>query len=351
MDYFNRYKHFIGGRILKTGIAVFLTALICDLLNWPAGFAVIAAIVTIEPTAAHSIKKAYVRFPATAIGAAYSIVFYVALGNTPVTYTLVAIATIVTCHKLHLNDGTLVATLTGIAMIATVEDHFVASFFTRLGTTTIGLTVSTLVNFFVLRPNYSPTISSKIHGLFIEAGDILEKSGLEILRIESSPKSKGTKVLFQELLNNIEKIEVLCSYQKEEWKYHRIKRQEKRVFHYEYKKLNILRQITYHAGNFITISSQDVSIEKEKADLIMNTIKSINRILHHNQYEIDEEHHILVNELIEQFWHERPQTPPQYTKTIHHCFSSDTIFLYELISINDLLEVLNQVHTLELRHQ
>ncbi|MCM2591134.1 aromatic acid exporter family protein [Rossellomorea marisflavi] len=37
------FKHFrlVGGRVAKTGIAVFLTALICELFNWPATFAVI----------------------------------------------------------------------------------------------------------------------------------------------------------------------------------------------------------------------------------------------------------------------------------------------------------------------
>ncbi len=350
MEFINKYKHFIGGRILKTGLAVFLTALLCELLGWPSMFAVITAIVTIEPTAADSIKKAYVRFPATAIGAAYSLLFYVAMGDSPLTYALVVIATIVTCHKFHLNDGILVATLTGVAMIATVHDHFVASFFTRLGTTTIGLFVSTLVNFFVMRPNYSPTITNKIHELLIEAGNLIERSGLEILKIQTSSNLKETKELFQKLLNNIEKIEMLCSYQKEEWKYHRFKRQDTRVFHYEYKKLKILRQISYHIGNFMTIPSQNVCIEKEKADRIIQTIKSIKGILHHDQYKIDAEHHELVNELIEQFWHERPEIPPQYTKTIHHCFSADTIIFYELISINDLLEDLNQVQAHEVRH-
>ena len=67
--------NFVGGRIVKTGIAVFITALVCEWLNWPPMFAVITAIVTIEPTAADSIRKAYVRFPASAIGAAFSVVF------------------------------------------------------------------------------------------------------------------------------------------------------------------------------------------------------------------------------------------------------------------------------------
>ena len=41
----------------KTGIAVFLTVLVCEFFNIPTIFAVITAIVTIEPTATDSIKK------------------------------------------------------------------------------------------------------------------------------------------------------------------------------------------------------------------------------------------------------------------------------------------------------
>lgn len=50
---------FAGGRIVKTGVAIFLTAWICELLNWPPVFAVITAIVTIEPTVSDSKKRNY----------------------------------------------------------------------------------------------------------------------------------------------------------------------------------------------------------------------------------------------------------------------------------------------------
>nr|WP_316045987.1 aromatic acid exporter family protein [Planococcus glaciei] len=52
-----RSFHFNGSRILKTGIAIFLTAIICGWFGWPPVFAVITAIVTIEPTVSDSIKK------------------------------------------------------------------------------------------------------------------------------------------------------------------------------------------------------------------------------------------------------------------------------------------------------
>ncbi len=59
-----RSFHFNGSRIVKTGIAIFLTAVICEWFNWPPVFAVITAIVTIEPTVSDSIKNGLVSFPA-----------------------------------------------------------------------------------------------------------------------------------------------------------------------------------------------------------------------------------------------------------------------------------------------
>ncbi len=70
-----RKWNIIGGRVIKTGIAVFLTVLVCEFFNIPTIFAVITAIVTIEPTATDSIKKGLIRFPASTIGSAYAMTF------------------------------------------------------------------------------------------------------------------------------------------------------------------------------------------------------------------------------------------------------------------------------------
>ena len=49
----NWYKKIIGARTIKTGLATFLTALFCLALNLNPIFAILTAIVTIEPTASH----------------------------------------------------------------------------------------------------------------------------------------------------------------------------------------------------------------------------------------------------------------------------------------------------------
>ncbi|WP_223703546.1 aromatic acid exporter family protein [Sutcliffiella deserti] len=350
MNFLKKYKHFIGGRILKTGIAVFITAVICEWLGWPAMFAAIAAIVTIEPTAANSIKKAFIRFPASAIGALYAILFYAGLGDNPLTYALVAFATIVTCHKLHLDDGILVATLTGVAMISTVQDHYVSSFFVRLGSTSIGLTVSTLVNLFVLKPNYSPTILKKLHDLLEETGGLIERRGLEIIKVKSDTNSQQTRIVFHKLVRNVDRIEELCRYQREEWKYHKMNRQEMRLFHYESKKLKILKQLTYHVGNLIFFPNHKITIEDNSATLISSTIRSMNAILHSKEYKMDNKHHDLVDKVFDQFWYAKPKLTTPSEQHHHHLLSPETMLFYELMAINDLLEELAKIQILEQKH-
>ncbi|MGG3916403.1 aromatic acid exporter family protein [Rossellomorea vietnamensis] len=347
MGFLKRFQ-FVGGRIAKTGLAVFLTALVCELLNWPATFAVITAIVTIEPTAANSIKKAYVRFPASAIGALFAVIITHTLGDHALTYALVALLTIITCHKLHLGAGILVATLTGIAMIPTIHDHYVATFFIRLGTTTIGLIVSSLVNLWILPPKYSSTISTNIHNLYFKTGNLLERRGSEVLQNHSLHRE--TKLIFNDILREIDLTDTLCEYQKEEWKLHRSNRQEMRCFHYEYKKLNILRQILFHIGNIIYLPVH-YSFSEEEKDRIMDATLSLKGIMHHPSFEIPDQHFTLMKNLLEEFWEDQEGLHMKPFQSMKHHFSCETIMLYELLSIHDLVEELREIHVLEEQHR
>ncbi|HLR40472.1 MAG TPA: aromatic acid exporter family protein, partial [Virgibacillus sp.] len=176
-----RFQSFAGGRVVKTGVAIFLTAWICELLHWPPVFAVITAIVTIEPTVSDSIKKGVIRFPASAIGSAYAVFFISLFGNSPITYTLAAVFTIATCFKLKLHAGLLVATLTSVAMVEVIHGNYLVSFFIRLGTTTTGLLVSTLVNMFILPPDYTKEIVKNVQTIGKKTGITIAKVFRDIL--------------------------------------------------------------------------------------------------------------------------------------------------------------------------
>src|SRR5690625_2220055 len=164
-----------GHRIVKTAVAVCVTAFICILLHWPPVFAVITAIVTLEPTVKDSIQKGIIRFPASAIGSFYAVLFISLFGNTAITYTLAATLTIITCYQLRLHAGLLVATITAVAMVEVIHDNYFMSFFIRLGTTSIGIVVSTLVNMFILPPNYMKDINKNIKQIYQNLMSILLK--------------------------------------------------------------------------------------------------------------------------------------------------------------------------------
>ncbi len=344
-----RYK-FIGGRIAKTGLAVFITAFICHMLDWPAMFAVITAIVTIEPTVADSIRKAYVRFPAAAIGAGFAVLFTFLFGDSPYTYASVSLATIIACHKLKLHDGMLVATLTGVAMISTVHDHYLSSFFIRMGTTSTGIIVSTAVNFFVMPPNYSKSIMRSIHSLYRRSGEILHKRGLEIFNLQTPDHDIRSE--FQKLVKDIDKTETLCNYQKAEYRFHRFSRDDMRDFHYEYKKLTILRQITYHVGNLIFLPPGQMELDESKMNFASSVLDDLKDSLYDPGFLITESHHQKISKVTQWFIDQKQQNPAGGLKPrIHHHVQPETAILYEILSIHDLIEELNHIQSMEIKHR
>ncbi|MBT2733205.1 aromatic acid exporter family protein [Bacillus sp. ISL-7] len=342
------HNKFVGGRIIKTGIAVLLTSMLCYLLKWPEMFAVITAIVTIEPTSLDSIKKAFIRFPASAIGAAYSVLFTFFFGDRPFTYTLVALGTIFTCHKLRLHAGILVATLTGVAMISTVHHQFIESFFIRLGTTSIGLMVSSLVNLLVFRPDYSENIMNKTKQLFLEAGLYIEKRGLEI--VYGHPLHKETKMKFQSFVKKLEAVDTLCENQKKECKIHHFSREEIRVFHYAHKKINLLHQMIHHLGNLNSLPPLKSHLDDDKKEMMISAFQLVKRILQGDHICRSNSNHRLIDALDRHLRHSQSEVSGEQNPQFPHFVSHETFIIFEILSIMDILEELKQLQKLELKH-
>lgn len=186
-------------------------------------------------------------------------------------------------------------------MITTVHDHYLSSFLIRLGTTFTGLTVSTLVNLLVLKPNYTPAISERIKSLLKETGELMERCGAELVKGKHDAKPKQARQTLHKIVRDVEHIEDLCRYQKEELKYHRSNRKDLRLFYYENKKLKILTQLTYHVGNLMFIPSHKRIADPEKGAIILSTVRSMNEILKDKSYTVSEAHQRLIDRLFEEF--------------------------------------------------
>ncbi|WP_166244159.1 aromatic acid exporter family protein [Paenibacillus turpanensis] len=212
----------MGKRTIKTTLAVFVTAGICTWLNWPVIFAVIAAMVTIEPTVAMSVRKARTRIPAAAIGAAFAMSLEFWLGQAPLTYALSALATIIVCSRFHWNDAILVATLTAVNMIAVTQDHFLASFVTRLGTTVVGIGVSTVINYAILPPDFTGAARQKLAEAASGIDAWLRWAAVlpQCRRRDAEHLMSGAEPMLRSLLEGIK----LTEYQREECLFHRKRR-------------------------------------------------------------------------------------------------------------------------------
>ena len=340
IDSLKKFKLF-GGRTLKTGISVFFTALICGFFNLPIIFAVITAIVTIEHTAADSIKKAVVRFPASAIGALLATSFYGLFGKGALTFALAAMITIAVCHKLKLDDGILVATITATAMIPDFQDQYFVSFFTRLGTTSIGIIISTLVNFFLLPPNYSPMIYKNINDLYNHSSQLLERIIWDTIA-ESKEKNRGNQRSYRQLTAHLEKTYQLSQYQREEWKYHRHTTEEMQAFQFSQKKLGALQQIVYHLGNLQYVKAQSSDFNEEEKNLLLAITENYVHVLEDPTHSISEEQFQRVDHLDRMFWKWKEQHVQVNSHYRHH-LPPQTILIYELLCFHDVLEELQNM--------
>lgn len=322
---------FAGSRVVKTAVAIFITAWICELLDWPPVFAVITAIVTIEPTVSDSIKKGIIRFPASAIGSAYAVTFISLFGNSPITYTLAAFFTIATCFKLRLHAGLLVATLTSVAMVEVIHSHYLISFFIRLGTTTVGLVVSTVVNMFVLPPDYTKEIKKNIRGLSKKTGFIIEKLFKDTLE-NIHEHDAIDRTLIKKLALRLQRTEKLIQFQKDESKYHPLIGSEKEQFITIQLQLEALRLLHYHLDNLIQMPLKNITWTKEERIIIVEAVSQLALSLKSPKHFNEENHRTQKKKLMKLFWGDNEEITKNNEQHPTY-FPPELIILYELLSI------------------
>ena len=310
-------------------------------------FAVITAIVTIEPTAADSIRKAFVRFPASAIGAGFAVLFTYLFGDTPLAYGFVTLLTIIVCYNLKLYDGILVATITGVAMISTVHHEYMSSFFIRLGTTTTGLVVSSLVNILIMPPSYKEPIEEGIRKLFLKASEILQE---KVQGIIDQDDQINIEISYQKLEKETDKVIKLCNYQMAEWKFHQYKREELRHTRYLLKTVNVLRQINFHIGNLLYLENEDIKLNEEKRERLQQAVASLLFTLKDEHFPLSPEHMENMEKITKWFSEQQSDSFKQINPKQHFYISPETAMLYEIISINELAEELHQLYEVEKKH-
>ncbi|WP_106532374.1 FUSC family protein [Planomicrobium soli] len=331
-----RSFRFNGRRIVKTGIAIFLTAIICEWFGWPPVFAVITAIVTIEPTVSDSIKKGLVRFPASAIGSAFAVFFITLFGNSPITYTLAAVATILVCYRLNLHAGLLVATLTAVAMVEVIHDHFLIAFFIRLGTTSIGLLVSTAVNMLVFPPDYRKDILKSIQNISERAGSMLEHTFRTIL-FDGDANLQEDRETVKRLTAEIRKTEKLIYFQRDESSLYPWVRDKEAELQMAERQLQFLHNLEFHLDALLRVPLHDIEWTTAERDLIMHAVTALANDLQNSTSYDHEKHQHQLKRITDLFWENSKRVPA--SDPLHPTlFPPEFTILYELITIYDLVD-------------
>ena len=83
----------------------------------------------------------------------------------------------------------------------------------------------------------------------------------------------------------------------------------------------------------------------------MDATLSLKGIMHHPSFDIPDQHFILMKNLLEEFWEDQEGLHMKPFQSMKHHFSLETIMLYELLSIHDLIEELSEIHMLEAQHR
>ncbi|SES18277.1 FUSC family protein [Salisediminibacterium halotolerans] len=329
----NRLKPKIRGeRIIKTGIAVFLTSLICYLLGLPQIFAVITAIVSIEPNTYDSIRKGLIRFPASAIGAGLAAVLVFFFGATPPAFALAAVLTIYLCQKLKLQDGTLVATLTAMAMIPDLDGPLFYQFLMRLLTTMIGITVATAVNVTVLPANYLANVEKRHREHLLELQARIHDIAYDFLHFRGKSLNEENYLHLKQVLS---KTDELLGFQRKELRFHRYNVNVFRRYAELRQMTRLLHQAELHLGNLYYLPNPPAFSQRER-DVLQLILDHAEDLRYDKSGTPPDIHFRIVNELDGLMRYDF--TNPPELKDQDHYINPNTHFIYELLSLFEMLQ-------------
>jgi uncharacterized membrane protein YgaE (UPF0421/DUF939 family) len=196
----------IGPRIWKTGVAVALCMFLIQLLNLDSPLlAVVAAIITIQPSISKSIVQGTNRALATIIGGIIGFIMVYLFGAHFIIVGLAVILAITVSIKFKLLDGIVITAITVVAVMVDVTGEPIFYALNRLIETLIGIGVGVAVNLIVSPPNSEQSlvlsldnVNQRLKRLFVAVvNGFINAQGYEQNKIDQD---------IDEIRNNLEEI-------------------------------------------------------------------------------------------------------------------------------------------------
>lgn len=186
----------MGGRILKTAVAVTIAVFIAHSLGYDqVTLAAIVALFTVQRTFYHSLQQSLGKVGSVFIGAIIGTVFAVLIGENAFTFGLITLVVILTCLKLNLQSQIPITLVTAVFMISSqAEGLQVYIILDQILLALIGSISALGVNYF-FTPDHQEELQSKVENIERELELMLE----DLLKKIPCPNKKSDLEIFTKL--------------------------------------------------------------------------------------------------------------------------------------------------------
>ncbi|MBS4032607.1 MAG: aromatic acid exporter family protein [Clostridiales bacterium] len=179
---FKRFR--LGGRVLKTSLAVGLTIYILQSIGIErVSLAAIVAVVTVQRTFYRSIQQSLAKLGSVLLGAVVGTVFGMVMGPTPLAYALVVYIVIISCLRLRWQDSIAVTAVTAIGVIASQAQSLTIYSLQQIFSALLGGIVALSINFLFTPNHKNEVVEHVLHVdesirdiMLLVAGEILHPS-------------------------------------------------------------------------------------------------------------------------------------------------------------------------------
>lgn len=191
----------IGPRIWKTGLAVALTFVLVRLTGQPYEvYGTVAAALAVAPSANRSLSTMSHQIAANLIGSLVGSLAILLFGPNPFVIGATVILVLLLCHHFGFKELAATTVTVTLFVMAPHSDDMATYTFLRLLAVLTGSVVGTLVNAFILPPNYQGATLKAIE----RAGEVLDGFILTVARRLEQPFS----IEKAEMLAGAAKVEV-----------------------------------------------------------------------------------------------------------------------------------------------
>lgn len=156
-------KPFLGARIVKTGVAVFLTLLLVQVVEpGYAAFAAVAAILAIQPSVTRARELLLEQLLANLVGGSVAAILGLWLGPSPTAMAIGVVLVLGILHRLAMNEAASLAVVVVIFVMDRPHQDFLLYTGARMLAVGAGMLIGSLVNRYVRPPRFLARLKEEL---------------------------------------------------------------------------------------------------------------------------------------------------------------------------------------------